>query len=329
MFAGFVFLLAGACSSGKLFEIKFAGETQGTYYAVTYFAEDSINYQPQVDSILETIDRSLSLWNKRSLLTMINDNDTSAKADQYILDLFAESEQVSEKTDGAFDITVGPLVNAWGFGFSDRMKLDQLKIDSILPLVGFNKVKLEGNKIIKEDPGIKLDFNAIAQGYTVDIICQFLRSKGIENYLVDVGGELLGRGSKPGNIKWVVGIEEPSENDDFERNLKATISISDRAIATSGNYRKFFEENGVKFSHTIDPKTGYPVKHTLLSVTVITERCSTADAYATAFMVMGLDKAKEFLSQHKEFEAYFIFSGKTGEILTWSTPGIAGMVTEE
>lgn len=329
IFLSSVLVVLWSCNTKNLIETKFAGEAQGTYYAVTYFSEDSTNLQPQIDSILKTIDLSVSLWTDSSILSRINRNDSTVSPDAYFLELFQESIAVSEKTNGAFDITVGPLVNAWGFGFSDRLKLDKSKIDSLLPLIGFRNIKLVNNRIIKTDPHIEIDFNAIAQGYTVDIIGQFLVNRGIESFLIDVGGELLAKGTKPDKKEWVVGIEQPSESVDAERTLKATLSITNKAIATSGNYRKFFEENGIRYSHTIDPKTGFPVTHSLLSVTVVANKCSTADAYATAFMVMGLEKAKEFIGKNPGYEAYFIYSGNNGETLTYSTQGIKKFIKEE
>jgi thiamine biosynthesis lipoprotein len=217
----------------------------------------------------------------------------------------------------------------WGFWFKEPIKVNQQIVDSLLPLIDYKGIKIENGRIIKANPDMMFDFNAIAQGYSVDLTGEFLETKGIRSYLVDIGGEVLGRGKKPDGNSWVVGIEKPSIDIDSERQLKATISVSDLAVATSGNYRKFYEVDGVRYSHTIDPKTGFPVNHTLLSATVVAESASTADGYATAFMVMGIDKARTFIETHPKLEAYFIYSGADGSLKTWMSKGLEGMIEEE
>lgn len=313
----------------ELKKFQFGGEAQGTYYAVTYFAVDTLVSQSQIDSLLDDFDRSASIWVEESIISRINNNDPEVIPDTHFIDVFLQAKKVSEATNGAFDITVGPLVNAWGFGFKNKINVDQHVVDSLLPLVNFNAVNLVNGKIIKNNPGIHIDYNAIAQGYSVDLTGGFLHQKGIENYLVDIGGEVLARGNKPDGKQWIVGIEKPSEGMNSERILNATLEIKDKAIATSGNYRKFYEVDGVRYSHTIDPKTGYPVKHSLLSATVMADSASIADAYATAFMVMGLEKAKIFLDLHPEMEAYFIYSGKNGKLETFATKRMLSMITEQ
>jgi thiamine biosynthesis lipoprotein len=236
---------------------------------------------------------------------------------------------VSANTAGAFDITVGPLVNAWGFGFTDRMKVDQHVVDSLIPLVGYTKVQLVEGRLIKQDQRIRIDFNAIAQGYAVDVVASYLESNGIHCFLVDIGGEVLARGVKTGGEKWNVGIEVPAENADAERKVQAIVTLEDMALSTSGNYRKYFEENGIRYSHTIDPASGYPVKHSLLSVSVLAKDCMTADAYATAFMVMGLEKAKVFLAKQRELEAYFIFAATDKSMQYYMTDGFAKILNTD
>lgn len=306
--------------------IKLNGETQGTYYAVTYVVKDSINLQPEIDSLLHRFDSSVSTYKPNSIISRLNSNDTSVVADETYTRVFRKAMEVSERTGGVFDITVGPLVNAWGFGFENRLKVDQHIVDSLLPLVGYHKVRLEEGRLIKQDPRIRIDFNAIAQGYAVDVLSAFLEAKGIHNYLVDIGGEVYAKGKKPSGEKWNVGIEKPAANMDDERELEDVVALENLALSTSGNYRKYYEENGVRYSHTIDPFTGYPVKHSLLSVSVMAPDCMTADAFATAFMVMGLDRAKEFLSQHKELDAYFIYSGAGGKMDVYYTDGFKAIL---
>lgn len=231
-------------------------------------------------------------------------------------------------TDGAFDITVGPLVRAWGFGPDAHKSFTEAKRDSLMKLVGISKVSLIKGKLIKSDPHISLDFNAIAQGFSVDIICRFFNNLGIKNYLVEIGGEVRAKGKKGGNL-WRIGIDKPVDNNNSPgRELEAIIKISDKALATSGNYRKFYIEDGVKYSHEIDPKTGYPVKNTLLSASVIANDCTTADGIATACMVFGTEKTIEFLGNHPEFEAFLVYSDSNGNFKTWTSEKLKSNLTE-
>lgn len=320
-------LLAGCASEPIL--VKFEGETQGTYYAVTYYEKAGKNYQQQIDSLLRRFDSSASLWKPNSILSRVNNNDPQVELDKTLEILFNKSMVVSQESNGAFDITVGPLVSAWGFGFSDRMKVDQHVIDSLLPLVDFRNVRLEDHKIVKTDSRIRIDFNAIAQGYAVDLVAGFLEEKGVDAYLVDIGGEVFGRGTKPDKSTWNVGIELPAADAMAGRQVKAIVTLQNKALSTSGNYRKYYEENGVRYSHTIDPATGYPVKHSLLSVSVLASDCMTADAFATVLMVKGLENSRGFLDAHQGVEAYFIYSDSAGAMKTWFTPGFSKLLSDE
>lgn len=323
--ASFMLVIISSLFSCKTREeyilVRYNGETQGTYYAITCYVNDSVSLKPSIDSLLKRYDSSASIYKPNSIISRINRNDPGIMADEIFKTLFTKAIEVSEKTDGAFDITVGPLVNAWGFGFEDRLKVDQHIVDSLLPLIGYRNVRLENNRIVKADPRIRIDFNAIAQGYAVDLVAGFLDSQGIESYLVDIGGEVVAKGKKTGGVKWNVGIEKPSKTMDDSREIKDVVTLTDMALSTSGNYRKYFEENGERYSHTIDPSTGYPVKHSLLSVSVLASDCMTADAFATAFMVMGLEKSREFLAKNKELDAYFIYSSKDGSMQTYYSDG--------
>jgi len=306
-----VLLFFTACNNKKNV-IKIEGNAQGTTYHITYIIEGDINYQTAIDSLLKNIDYSMSTWLPNSLISRINNNDKTVLADQYFIDVFNKSLEVSQKTDGLFDVTVGPIVNSWGFGFSKKETINNNSIDSLLHFVGYKMVRLEGHKIIKEKPQIQLDFNAIAQGYSVDVLANYLESKGIKNYLVELGGELKAKGKKDADENWKVGIDKPNEKELPEIKLQAIINLNNKALATSGNYRKFYVEGGQKFAHIINPKTGYPAKQNLLSTTVIADDCITADAYATAFMVMGLEQSKAFLEKNKELklEVYFIYDDR-------------------
>ncbi len=317
------------CHTENPVMVKFTGETQGTYYAITYFENDGINYQKEIDSLLAVFDYSVSMWLPGSIISKINSESSNVEPDEIFKSLFLKSKDVYEKSAGAFDPTVGPLVNAWGFGFTDRMKVNQHIVDSLLPLIGFDKIKLENNRIIKFDPRVQFDFNAIAQGYAVDLIGKYLSGKGIINFLIDIGGEVLASGNKPGDEFWQVGIERPKDNASYGEGLTAIVNLKNKALSTSGSYRKFFEENGNRYSHTIDPKTGYPVNHSVLSVSVLASDCCAADAWATVFMVMGLERSMEFLNQQDKLEAYFIHSGKSGILETYYTPGFKDILVEE
>lgn len=303
-------------------KITFSGMAQGTYYAVTYFDDKGRDFQPRIDSLLQAFDMSVSMWEPNSVISRINRGEEDVSCDSVFINIYFLARAIAEESDGAFDYTVGPLVNAWGFGFEDRQKIDRALVDSLLTLVDYRYVTLAGDRIIMEKPGIRFDFNAIAQGYSVDLVGEFLSSMGITNYLVDIGGEVLAVGEKPQEGKWVVGIEKPAEDELSERQLQVTVNLKDGAMATSGSYRKFYEEDGVRYSHTIDPSTGYPVTHTLLSVSVVAGDCGTADAWATAFMVMGVERSKEVLAGRNDLDAYFIYSGEDGSMQTFATEGM-------
>lgn len=310
-----------SCNSPQ--KVSITGEAQGTYYAVTYYDAEGRDLQVQIDSLLTAFDLVASMWVENSIISRVNREDTTVELNDIFIEIYKESLAVSEITGGAFDFTVGPLINAWGFGFRNQMEMDQHIVDSLLQFVGNEKVRLVEGKIVKEDPRIQFDFNAIAQGYSVDLIADFIRTKRIDRFLVDVGGEVYAEGRKPGGEQWKVGIEKPAEDQNAQRELQAVIFLRNKALATSGSYRKFYIRDGVKYSHTINPETGYPVQHSLLSATVLAEDCMTADAYATAFMVMGLERTKEFLAENDSgMEAYLTYSDEEGKNQTFMTSGM-------
>lgn len=317
-------LLLASCA--PYHKIGFTGEAQGTYYAVTYFDRDNRNLQPEIDSLLKRFDQSASLWVPGSVISLINESDTGGMADEIVDTLLKMSIEVAKSSGGCFDFTVGPLVNAWGFGFRQGIMPDSNKVDSLMQYIGFDKVSLESGLVRKEMPEVSIDFNAIAQGYSVDLVGDFLESKGISDYLVDIGGEVLAGGHKPDGDEWVVGVEKPSEDPYTDRELQISIALEDKAIATSGSYRKFFMKDGIRYSHTINPVSGYPVGHSLLSVSVIAGDCATADAYATAFMVMGVEESMDFLSTRKDLDAYFIFSDGDGVLQTTYSKGFEELI---
>jgi len=325
----FIFVLICACNQKPKSEyINFSGFTQGTTYNITYESYDLINYQADIEIILAEFDSSLSTYNSKSLISKINKNE-SFETDDWFRYVYKKSEEVYYQSKGAFDITVAPLVNVWGFGFKNKANVTNAMIDSILKFVGFQNVCLKDSLIFKKDPRVMLDGNAIAQGYSVDIIAGFLEDKGIQNFLVEIGGEVKTKGVNKKGKPWKIGIDKPIDNNNIPgENLQSIIQLSNKALATSGNYRKFYERDGIKYSHTINPKTGYPVTHSLLSTTVIANDCIIADAYATAFMVMGLDKAYELAEKLPDIEAYFIYSDENGKYCVKATPAIQQWIEE-
>ena len=244
-------------------------------------------------------------------------------ADSLFTDVYLLAEQISKETHGAFDITVAPLVNAWGFGFDSSTLVDSITIDSLRQFIGFNKVSLQNGKIVKSDPRIKLDCSSIAKGYGVDCVARLLDKKGIENYMIDIGGELVMKGKNAKMDTWRIGINKPIE-DSLSQNqeLQTVLTLTNAGLATSGNYRNFYYKDGKRYAHTIDPRIGYPVQHNILSATVVAKDCATADAYATSFMVLGLDSAKAICNRHPELDAYFIYATPDGKNDIYFTEGM-------
>jgi thiamine biosynthesis lipoprotein len=329
-FALLIFSLLGSLQvTPQNVTIKFTGAAQGTTYHITYLAGNGLNYKKEIDSILADLDTSLSTYVPVSIISRMNSNDSDIQADHYFTEVFKKSIEVSRRTGGLFDITVAPLVNAYGFGFTQRAMVNNTMIDSLLNFVGYQKVKLKGGKLLKSRPEVMLDLNAIAQGYSVDVLARFLETRNIKNYLVELGGEVLAKGSNEHNESWKVGIEQPSESVIDVLHLQAVVSLNNRALATSGNYKKFYIENGKRYPHIIDPRTGYPAQHNLLSATVLAPDCMTADAYATAFMVMGTEGTKKFLKKNRDLklEVYLIFY-EENQIKTFASPGMKEWIKE-
>lgn len=321
---GVLFLLGfyGCSNQNDTDTIELNGFAQGTTYHIVYINSKGDNFQRSIDSLLIEIDNSLSTYNKKSIISKFNQADSVLEVDKMFLDVFQKSKEIYSATEGAFDPTVTHLVNAWGFGFQNLEKTDSSTIDSLVKYVDFERINVVNkNKIVKENKNLMLDFNAIAQGYSVDVIADFLANKGIGNYMVELGGEVKAFGKNRNQQYWRIGIDKPIENQ-TERAIEAIVSLKNKALATSGNYRKFYEKDGVKYSHTINPKTGYPVKHSLLSATVVADNCAVADAYATVFMVVGLEKAKEILIQNKKLEAILIFENQDRKLETFISDGL-------
>ncbi len=317
-------LTLSSCSKGPEAQV-FAGEALGTTYQVKFFHETELPIQKGLDSIFEVINKSMSTYQPDSDISKINKGDTSIVVDRHFRQVFNYSGKIFYESRGFFDPTVGNLVNAYGFGPERRKdSLNSTQIDSMLQYVGLTKVRLSRDgRVLKEQPEIYLDYNAIAKGFTVDVIAEYLNSKNVSNYLVELGGELVAKGiNEVSEEPWVVGIDDPLQKDK-KRELKATLYLKDRGMATSGNYRKFRLDSitGQRYVHTINPKTGKSEKSNLLSASVLANNCTLADGYATAFMALGLERSKEMLSRIKGVDVYFIYAEEDGDIKVFSTPG--------
>ena len=302
------------------------GMVFGTVYHITYQSSKSL--QKDIEAELAKVDASLSPFNERSIITAVNENRDTV-VNKMFSDVFALAMKISDSTNGAFDITVAPLVNAWGFGFKGGAMPSRHQVDSLKALVGYHKVSLTNGRVSKTDPRIMLDCSSIAKGYGCDVVAKFLSAKGIDNYMVEIGGEIVTRGISEKRLPWKIGVTKPTDDSlNVNQEIQTIINVTDKAMATSGNYRNFYYKNGRKYAHTIDPSTGYPVQHNILSSTVIADDCATADAYATAFMVMGLDKAKAVLSRHPELMAYFILASDDGTNKVWFSPSMKDKIAK-
>jgi thiamine biosynthesis lipoprotein len=315
-------------NTGQLGKVSFNGQTMGTYYNIIYLHSDGKNLKNGIDSLLVNWNMTLSTYISNSEISQFNRNNELYFNSPYFYPVLLKSKEIYQATDGAFDPTIMPLVNAWGFGPEENEMPDSSKVSDLLKLIGFNNILFDSIKVSKRFPGIQLDFSAIAKGYGVDVVGDFLEENGITNYLIDIGGEISCKGINDRGVPWTTGIEDP--NVEFiERKIKAIIEVTDKALATSGNYRNFYIKGDRKYAHTISPYTGFPVQHSLLSVTVIADNCMTADGFATAFMVMGVDEAKQIVQKHPELDAYFIFSDEVGDIKTFMTDGFRSILKTE
>lgn len=297
-------------------KITVSGQTMGTTYTIVYLDEENRDFQSSMDSLFLVFNQSLSTYISDSELSQFNQGDSLKFKLPYFLPVLKASKTVFDNTMGAFDPTIGPLVNAWGFGPTGPQLKDSANIDQMLKLVGFDKITFDDIEVRKKINGIYLDFSAIAKGYGVDVVGDFLRAQGIKNFLVEIGGELFASGVNDKGELWKVGINRPEESASAS-DLYSIIALENRGMATSGNYRNYYLKDSIKISHTINPETGYPVNHTLLSATVIARDCMTADAYATAMMVMGTEKAILLDSTLTEIEAFLIYSDSKGGYKTY------------
>jgi thiamine biosynthesis lipoprotein len=305
---------------------KDTGFVFGTVYHISYQYDNDL--KNEIEAELSKVDNSLSPFNNNSIITKVNRNENVVLNDMFT-DVFNLADSVSKETGGAFDITVAPLVNVWGFGFKKGLLPTAHTVDSLRQIVGFQKVKIVGHHIKKSDPRVMLDCSAIAKGYGCDVVANFLKGKGITNFMIEIGGEIVTNGINSKRLPWKIGVTKPADDSlNMNMELQTVINVTDKAMATSGNYRNFYYKGGKKYAHTIDPKTGYPVQHNILSATVLASNCATADAYATSFMVLGLKRSQAILNRHPELMAYFIYSDKKGKNAVWFTPSLKNKIKE-
>ncbi len=301
------------------------GPVYGTVYHVQY--EHDAQLDEEILRVLKTVDFSLSMFNDSSTVSRINRGGVTGGTDSLFREVFTLSERISDDTGGAFDVTVAPLVNAWGFGFKSGNGVTPDQVDSLKAFVGYQKVRLDGNLLVKEDARTMMDFSSVAKGYAVDCVAKLLDEHGIRNYMIEIGGEVTVKGLHPERRPWYIGISKPVENGASA--LQTMLTLTNVSMATSGNYRRFYERDGRKYAHTIDPKTGAPVQHELLSATVLAPDCATADAYATAFMVLGLEESRKVLARHPELSAYLIYTGTDGKYAVWTTENMRKYLKDE
>jgi thiamine biosynthesis lipoprotein len=302
-------------------KVILSGNTMGTTFRIVYLDEQERNFQNSIDSLLLVFNASLSTYIPDSEISRLNKGDSLVYESEFFYPVLKSSKEIFEITNGAFDPTVGPLVNLWGFGPDGPQLKDSVNINQLLNLVGFQKIEFDSIRVKKMNPDIYLDFSANAKGYGVDIVGDFLKGKGIDNYLVEIGGELIAKGINEHGEIWKVGVSRPQDTSRSEE-LYSVIALHNKAMATSGNYRNYYEIGEMKISHTIDPKTGKPVRHGLLSATVLADDCMTADALATAIMVLGKDSAIALQEKQKDFEVFLIFSDSNGNLDSFASEGI-------
>jgi len=320
-FAFLAFLFSCTSSELNTILVQNTGQTQGTFYHIQYMSEKGESYKNQIDSLLLEIDSSLSTYVDFSIISRANRGE-KVKVDQMFLNVFYAADKVFLESEGLFDCSIAPLTNYWGFGpDNDVLKLDSVEVAKRLKLVDYSKLEII-NDSLTLPKGMQLDYNSIAQGYSVDVVADYLYSRGIVDYLVEIGGELTAKGVNSDSDFWWIGIDKPSEETDYNSRYQIILPLENSSLATSGNYRKYKEIDGIKYSHTISTETGYFAKNRMLSVTVIHPSCMLSDAYATAFMCMGIKKSKEFARDNPDLKLYFVYSDKLGNWKTFSTQNL-------
>ncbi len=321
------FLWVSCTRPPEALENQAAGSAQGSTYNIKYITDEPLELQASFDSIFRAVDESMSTYMNSSLISVVNRGDTSVPVDPMFKAVLTRSIEIADETGGLFDPTVGPLVELWGFGKNVHLQIDSSRIDSTREMIGYERIVINGPEV--EIPlGFRIDFNAIAQGYTVDLLAEYLEKRGIGRYMVEVGGEVRAHGLNIRNEPWKIGVDKPSEEIDENDRFQIIIGLKDKAMATSGNYRKFWvdQETGIKYAHTIDPLTGFPARNKLLSVTLLADNCMDADAYATACMVMGTERALRFIEGKDGIEGYLIYSDEAGDWQVAQSSGFASYI---
>ncbi|MFV0329083.1 MAG: FAD:protein FMN transferase [Dysgonomonas sp.] len=310
------------------FYYNIQGQAEGTSYNIIYQDNQDRDFQPEIEALLADFEKSLSVYDSNSVISRINRNE-NVEIDDYFTTVFTRAKEISAQTDNSFDISAEPLFRAWGFSSQEKCPPNESQIEELKKYIGMDKVRIENKHIVKEHPNVILNVNAIAKGYSADIVASFLNEYGCQHYLVEIGGEIRLKGENTQGEAWRIGIDRPAESNPIPgQDLQVILQITNKGIATSGNYRQFYIENGQKITHTINPATGYPAKHNLLSTTVIAEDALTADAFATAFMVVGLEKAHEWINQLPGLDAVFICD-EDGEYKMYCTPALEDKIVQE
>jgi thiamine biosynthesis lipoprotein len=316
--------------AGELKEFKIHGYAQGTDYSISYYAADSVVTKAAVDSILVLIDSSMSLYKPYSLISRFNAGSGAVLLDAHFYRVMRKSFEIYKATGGKFDVTVKPLVQAWGFGPRKISSFpDSSQITALLSCVGMKKLQLKGPRLFKKNPCVQIDLNGIAQGYTVDVLADFMEKKQLKYYVVELGGELRVKGPKPDGKPMRIGIEGPALNAMAQPEIKHVMALNEGAVTTSGNYRKYLENGSKRISHLINPKTGYPIDNELISVTIYAKDALTADGYDNAIMAMGLKAGLRFVESRKDMEAYMIYRQEDGKVADTLTSGFRKMMVKE
>ena len=298
----------------------------GTTYNITY--QSDRNLQAGIEAELKKVDGEFSMFNEQSTVARLNRGE-SPRLSAMFQEVFRKAESISEATGGAFDVTVAPLVNAWGFGFKHEQMPGKAQVDSLRRLTGYQNVRLQGDRMVKRKAGITMDFSAIAKGYGADVVARYLKANDVKNFMVEIGGEIVTQGISEKRLPWRIGVTKPTDDSlATSQDYQTILNVTDKAMATSGNYRNFYYKGGKKYAHTIDPRTGYPVQHSILSATVLADNCATADAYATAFMVLGMEGAKRILEQEPGLMAYLIYADDHGQLGAWYSPSMKSKIAE-
>ncbi|PWJ59180.1 thiamine biosynthesis lipoprotein [Dyadobacter jejuensis] len=317
--------MLGRAAAGDIPLVTLEGETQGTTYHLKYYDQEARNYKGAIDSILLAFDRCLSLYRPDSEISRFNRSDQHTFESPFFYPILLKSREVYEQTQGAFDPTIFPLVEAYGFGPNRKHQVSEVILQEILPLVNFDRIHFDSISVRKEHPGIRLDFNGIAQGYSVDLLAMFLEKQGIHRYMVEIGGEIRCQGKKENGKPWMAGIEDPTR----PSRLIATLPLLDRSLTTSGNYRNHFVHNGRLYNHIINPKTGDMESSNILSVTVLANDAITADGYDTPLFLMGVAQSIRFIRERKDLEVYLVYTDDQGQLQTYVSPGLKEIIQEK